>query len=104
MIISLDFFYFTLIYSSFSKSLDCVSGHNSFMWLGPKPAVFILEPELVKEVMVKYTIFQKPHSNALTKLLAEGLVSYEGHKWTKHRKIITPAFHVEKLKVKFTFA
>ncbi|MED6224148.1 hypothetical protein PIB30_081026 [Stylosanthes scabra] len=32
-------------------------------------------------------------------LLATGLTTYEGKKWQKHRKIINPAFHFEKLKV-----
>lgn len=73
------------------------------MWLGPKPSVFIWEPQLIKEILLNYTVFQKPGFNALTKLLSEGLVSYEGDKWSKHRKIITPAFHVEKLKVLFLF-
>jgi len=30
---------------------------------------------------------------------APGLVSYHGEKWTKHRRIVNPAFHMEKLKV-----
>ncbi|XP_062011784.1 cytochrome P450 72A397-like isoform X2 [Rosa rugosa] len=37
-------------------------------------------------------------SNPLLKLLAAGLASYEGEKWVKHRRIINPTFHVEKLK------
>ncbi|KAC9469349.1 hypothetical protein E3N88_45778 [Mikania micrantha] len=31
-------------------------------------------------------------------LLARGLANVEGDQWVKHRKIINPAFHVEKLK------
>lgn len=73
-------------------------GDTSLFWLGPKPSVLILNNELVKEIMLKPNIFQKPPSNPLTKMLAQGLVSYEGDKWIKHRKIINPAFHVEKLK------
>ncbi|PQQ18731.1 cytochrome P450 CYP72A219-like [Prunus yedoensis var. nudiflora] len=42
--------------------------------------------------------FQKPVINPLVKLLATGLPNYEGEKWAKHRKIINPGFHLEKLK------
>lgn len=75
-------------------------GKNSFMWSGPTPSVLISEPELVKEILTKYTVFQKPDTTALAKLLAVGLASYEGEKWLKHRQIISPAFHTEKLKNK----
>ena len=43
--------------------------------------------------------FQKPKPNPLTRLLAIGVINYEGEKWAKHKKIINPAFHFEKLKV-----
>ncbi|KAM7503196.1 hypothetical protein LguiB_002100 [Lonicera macranthoides] len=72
---------------------------NFFIWLGPKPLVHIMDPDVLKEVMTKINLFQKPKGgNPLFKLLAAGLVSYEGDKWAKHRKIINPAFHLEKLK------
>lgn len=75
-------------------------GKSSFFWVGPVPTVIITEPELIKEVMTKYHIYQKPQNpNPLTKLLALGVVSYETEKWAKHRKIINPAFHVDKLKI-----
>ncbi|XP_019193510.1 PREDICTED: cytochrome P450 CYP72A219-like [Ipomoea nil] len=74
------------------------NGENSFVWLGPNPVVFIKDSELIKEVLTKHTVFQKPPSNPLTKLLAQGVVSYEEDKWSKHRRIINPAFHMEKLK------
>ncbi|ESW05214.1 hypothetical protein PHAVU_011G161500 [Phaseolus vulgaris] len=36
--------------------------------------------------------------SSIAKFLVCGLVSYEGHKWAQHRKIINPAFNLEKLK------
>ncbi|XP_027172442.1 cytochrome P450 CYP72A219-like isoform X1 [Coffea eugenioides] len=69
-------------------------GKNTYIWLGPKLTVVIMNPEHIREI----TIFQKPGDTPDTKLLVQGLVSYDGNKWAKHRKLITPAFHVEKLK------
>lgn len=74
------------------------NGENSFIWIGPYPLVFIKESELIRDVLTKHTVYQKPPSNPLTKLLAQGLASYEEDKWSKHRRIINPAFHMEKLK------
>ncbi|XP_050368408.1 cytochrome P450 72A397-like [Argentina anserina] len=73
-------------------------GKNSFVWIGPIPRVNIMNPEDVKNVFTKLGDFPKPASNPLVKLLATGLASYEGEKWAKHRRIINPTFHSEKLK------
>uniref|UniRef100_A0A7N2LJG8 Cytochrome P450 n=1 Tax=Quercus lobata TaxID=97700 RepID=A0A7N2LJG8_QUELO len=73
-------------------------GKNSFIWIGPTPRVNILNPGQLKEIFSKIYDFQKPNANPLTKLLATGLPNYDGEKWATHRKIINPAFHLEKLK------
>ncbi|XP_034678558.1 cytochrome P450 CYP72A219-like [Vitis riparia] len=73
-------------------------GKNSFTWLGPKPVVNIMEPELIRDVLLKHNVFPKPPPHPLSKLLATGVVALEGEQWTKRRKIINPAFHLEKLK------
>ncbi|XP_022140092.1 cytochrome P450 CYP72A219-like isoform X2 [Momordica charantia] len=74
-----------------------IYGKNSFMWDGLIPSVLIVEPEQVKTALLSDDI-RKPKIKPLVKLLADGLVNHEGPKWVKHRKIINPAFHLEKLK------
>ncbi|KAL2331241.1 hypothetical protein Fmac_018822 [Flemingia macrophylla] len=73
-------------------------GKNSFVWFGPTPRVILLDPEKIKDVFNKINDFPKPKSNPLVKLLAGGVSAHEGEKWSKHRRIINPAFNLEKLK------
>ncbi|KAF3637324.1 Cytochrome [Capsicum annuum] len=73
-------------------------GKNCFIWAGPKPMVCVREPEAIKEVLTKYGVYQKVELTPPTKLLAHGIISYNEDKWAKHRKILNPAFHMEKLK------
>ena len=69
--------------------------------MGLKPRVNIMEPELIRDVLSMHTVFRKPRVHALGKQPASGLFFLEGEKWAKHRKIINPAFRLEKLKVSF---
>ncbi|KAK9071515.1 hypothetical protein SSX86_010084 [Deinandra increscens subsp. villosa] len=73
-------------------------GRSYITWMGWNPRVTIMDPDLIKEILTKFTNFQKTRSNPLVKLIATGLVTYEGDQWVKNRKLINPAFHVEKLK------
>ncbi|KAK9937708.1 hypothetical protein M0R45_014480 [Rubus argutus] len=73
-------------------------GKNSFVWIGPIPRVNIMNPEDIKAVFTNLDDFQKPALNPFFKMLITGVASYEGEKWAKHRRIINPTFHVEKLK------
>lgn len=72
-------------------------GNNSFGWLGTTPWLIVIDPDKIKEMLTRHEDFQKPN-RPFTKLLMVGLFGYEGEKWAKHRKIINPAFHLEKLK------
>ncbi|KAL0443795.1 UNVERIFIED_CONTAM: cytochrome [Sesamum latifolium] len=73
-------------------------GEQSFLWFGPRPAVIVLDPEIIREILSKSYIFQKLSGNPITRMLARGIATYETDKWAKHRRLINPAFHVEKLK------
>ncbi|XP_049414333.1 cytochrome P450 CYP72A219-like isoform X1 [Solanum stenotomum] len=73
-------------------------GKNCFIWVGPKPLVIVGDPELIRDVFNKHALYQKPKYPPQTKLLAKGILSYEDDKWAKHRKILNPAFHMEKIK------
>ncbi|KAE8124616.1 hypothetical protein FH972_019483 [Carpinus fangiana] len=73
-------------------------GKNFFIWIGPKPRVYITDPEQIKDVLTNMGEFRKLRINPLSRLFLLGVASYEGEKWVKHRKIINPAFRIEKLK------
>ncbi|XP_039115546.1 cytochrome P450 72A15-like [Dioscorea cayenensis subsp. rotundata] len=75
-------------------------GKISFTWFGGSPRVSLMDPELVREVLSKkFGHFEKPKSTPFTKYIFQGLVIHEGEKWAKHRRILNPAFHLEKLKL-----
>ncbi|GLT62245.1 hypothetical protein SLA2020_348950 [Shorea laevis] len=74
-------------------------GKNAFMWFGPTPRVIITNPEHIREIFTKINDFQKTKPNPLVRSLASGLATYNGDKWAKHRRLLNPAFHQEKLKL-----
>ncbi|KAI3704426.1 hypothetical protein L1987_74646 [Smallanthus sonchifolius] len=65
--------------------------------MGWNPRLTILDPDFIKDVLTKFTNFQKVKGIPLVRLLGSGLIAHEEDEWVKHR-IINPAFHVEKLK------
>ena len=72
----------------------------SMIWFGTSPRVNIMDPELVKEVLSnKSGHFEKLKQHPFVKLLATGVATYNGEKWVNHRRLLSPAFHQEKLKV-----
>ncbi|XP_020589913.1 cytochrome P450 72A15-like [Phalaenopsis equestris] len=74
-------------------------GKFCITWAGPVPRIIIMDSKLVREILTtKSGLFLKPKFNPLWKVLATGIANYDGEKWAKHRSIINPAFHVEKLK------
>ncbi|KAD2804260.1 hypothetical protein E3N88_37637 [Mikania micrantha] len=76
-------------------------GEKSFIWLGTSPRMYIRDPELIKEILLRPDEFQKPHPEPFRDSVIRGLLVTEGHKWIKHRKIINPAFSLQNLKMMF---
>lgn len=95
-----------VVFTVTARSLICIelkvdviiSGKKCFVWFGTEPAVFIWDLDNIREILSKPLVFQKP-SSPIGELLAKGLASYEADKWAKHRRLINPAFHIEKIKV-----
>ncbi|XVF65177.1 hypothetical protein PTKIN_Ptkin09bG0225900 [Pterospermum kingtungense] len=75
-------------------------GKNYLSWDGIRAQPVITEPELVKEVLKNSEkAFPKRNPPIHTRrLLGDGLVTTEGEKWVKHRKLANYAFHGESLK------
>ncbi|KAL5736634.1 hypothetical protein ACOSQ2_031422 [Xanthoceras sorbifolium] len=51
-------------------------GKNSFIWYGPTPSINITDPKMIRDILFKHDIFQKPKTNPFAKLLASGMFSY----------------------------
>ncbi|PIA29766.1 hypothetical protein AQUCO_05800090v1 [Aquilegia coerulea] len=74
-------------------------GKSFVSWYGPTPRVNIMDPEVIRDILSdKFGHFGKVQ-NPFAKVTMQGLFTYEGEKWVKHRRIINPAFHQEKLKM-----
>lgn len=62
--------------------------------------MIIMEPELIRLILTnKNGNFGRLPGNPLGDILARGLIFLEGEKWAKRRKLLTPAFHLDKLRV-----
>ncbi|GJN18306.1 hypothetical protein PR202_gb05454 [Eleusine coracana subsp. coracana] len=74
-------------------------GKTCISWLGTTPKVILTDAELIRDVLSnKFGHFEKLKFPALSKMFGDGVATHEGEKWVKHRRILNPAFHLEKLK------
>ncbi|KAK9003503.1 hypothetical protein V6N11_061062 [Hibiscus sabdariffa] len=75
-------------------------GKNYLFWIGVRAQLVISEPELVKEVLrnSEKAYPKKKISIYVRKLTGNGLVSIEGEKWVRQRKLANYVFHGESLK------
>ena len=76
------------------------TGKVSLSWMGTRPRLLLADPELMRLVFTDTSgHIVKPPQNALVSLLQLGVATLEGDKWAKRRRLMTPAFHAERLKV-----
>ena len=82
-----------------------MTGKIFLQWLGTRPQLVVMESDLIKEVLNnKNRAYPKLELQGyLKKLFGDGIVTTEGEKWVKLRKLANHAFHVENLKVRFFF-
>ncbi|KAF7830419.1 cytochrome P450 CYP72A219-like [Senna tora] len=74
-------------------------GKVSVCWYGTKARVIIGDAEMIRKIFEdKNSEFVHPPLNPLVNLLQLGVSTLEGEEWRKRRKLITPAFHPDKLK------
>ncbi|XP_050236518.1 cytochrome P450 709B1-like [Mercurialis annua] len=76
-------------------------GDAVLYWNGTEPRVVVTEPELAKQVLSnKFGFYMKPYFKPIIqKLTGKGLVLMEGRDWVRHRRILNPAFSMNKLKI-----
>lgn len=70
-------------------------------WFGATPDVCVADLGAAKQVLADRTgLFPKHRMNAnLLRLLGEGLVLANGDHWQRHKRVVHPAFNIDKLKV-----
>ncbi|KAK3127816.1 hypothetical protein QOZ80_7AG0578770 [Eleusine coracana subsp. coracana] len=75
-------------------------GRTFVYWTGARPNVCLADVNMVKQVLFdRNGLYPKnlinPH---ISRLLGKGLVLTDGEEWKRHRKVVHPAFNMDKLK------
>ncbi|KAK1403558.1 Cytokinin trans-hydroxylase [Heracleum sosnowskyi] len=86
---------------SFYHHWKKIYGATFVVWFGSTVRLTVADPELIREILCsKSELYEKIQAHPLIKQVeGEGLLSLNGDKWAHHRKIITPTFHMDNLKL-----
>uniref|UniRef100_A0A0E0LNS8 Cytochrome P450 n=1 Tax=Oryza punctata TaxID=4537 RepID=A0A0E0LNS8_ORYPU len=76
-------------------------GRTILFWLGGQPNMYLADLNMVRQVLSDRTgMYSKDIANLdLARLLGKGLVLIDGDEWKRHRKVVHPAFDMDKLKL-----
>ncbi|KAJ9563616.1 hypothetical protein OSB04_008776 [Centaurea solstitialis] len=77
-----------------------IYGMNFVNWHGSQAQLFVTDPELVKEILSNRegAYLKTDLEGFAKKLLGESIISNEGEKWEKVRKLANRTFHADSLK------
>ncbi|KAH9304913.1 hypothetical protein KI387_009317, partial [Taxus chinensis] len=79
-----------------------IYGDNFVIWFGSEPRIVIKDPELIRQILSSKNSGDCGISPMVKKMLSllfsNALICANGQKWSQQRRIVAPAFHVEKLK------
>ncbi|TVU37498.1 hypothetical protein EJB05_10814, partial [Eragrostis curvula] len=80
-------------------------GPKFLIWFGTSPRLTISEPELIREVLLsRAEHFDRYVAPPLIRQFeGMGLSNLHGDEWARRRKLLTPAFHTENLKLLVPF-
>ncbi|KAL5680430.1 hypothetical protein ACJX0J_006815, partial [Zea mays] len=70
-------------------------------WMGPRPRVCLFDYESVRQVLFNKSghFFKDDAHPTILAMMGKGLVLVEGTDWVRHRRVVNPAFAMDKLKM-----
>ncbi|XP_048555198.1 cytochrome P450 709B1-like [Triticum urartu] len=78
-----------------------IHGRTFLYWFGARPSLCMADVNMVKQVLSdRGGLYPKNLGNPhIARLLGKGLVLTDGDDWKRHRKVVHPAFNMDKLKM-----